>query len=46
MGFNCFSFVADIGNYKEVKKMYAFINSKVPKIDLLLNNAGILKDKH
>ena len=36
----CKSYVCDITNYNEIKKI---INSQ-PKIDVLINNAGITKD--
>lgn len=44
-GFNCFSFLANVGKYVEVKRMFDFICEKAGKIDILVNNAGILKDK-
>jgi 3-oxoacyl-(acyl-carrier-protein) reductase len=45
IGAKCFSYIADVGNYKEVKKMFEFLYANVPKIDILVNNAAILRDK-
>ena len=44
-GAKCFSYIADVGNYEEVKKMFEFLYAKAQKIDILVNNAAILRDK-
>lgn len=36
---------ADVSNREEVKKMFEIIKEKYGKVDLLVNNAGILKDR-
>jgi 3-oxoacyl-[acyl-carrier protein] reductase len=45
IGAKCFSFIADVGNYEEVKKMFEFLYATAGKIDILVNNAAILRDK-
>jgi len=45
IGAECFSYIADVGNYEEVKKMFEFLYIKTSKIDILVNNAAILRDK-
>ena len=45
IGAKCFSYIADVGNYEEVKKMFEFLYANAPKIDILVNNAAILRDK-
>jgi 3-oxoacyl-[acyl-carrier protein] reductase len=45
IGAKCFSYIADVGNYEEVKKMFEFLYAKAQKIDILVNNAAILRDK-
>ena len=44
-GAKCFSYIADVGNYEEVKKMFEFVLANAQKIDILVNNAAILRDK-
>jgi 3-oxoacyl-[acyl-carrier protein] reductase len=44
-GAKCYAFPADVGNYDEVKKMAEFVIQKASKIDVLVNNAAILRDK-
>ncbi|TYS15761.1 SDR family oxidoreductase [Rossellomorea vietnamensis] len=36
----------DVGNYKEVKTLFTEIKSSYPKVDVLINNAGISKFKN
>lgn len=45
IGKNSLSFIADIGNYNQVKDMFKFLFDKVNKIDILVNNAAIIRDK-
>jgi len=45
IGAKCFSYIADVGNYEEVKKMFEFLYANAQKIDILVNNAAILRDK-
>ncbi|MCL5070014.1 MAG: 3-oxoacyl-[acyl-carrier-protein] reductase [Actinobacteria bacterium] len=45
LGFRCYFYIANVGNYTEVKKMFEYIFKKEGRIDILVNNAGILKDK-
>ena len=45
IGAKCFSYIADVGNYEEVKKMLEFVLANAQKIDILVNNAAILRDK-
>jgi len=45
IGAKCFSYIADVGNYEEVKKMFEFVYENAQKIDILVNNAAILRDK-
>lgn len=45
LGIRCYSYIANVGNYMEVKKMFKYIFKKEGRIDILVNNAGILKDK-
>jgi len=45
IGAKCFSYIADVGNYEEVKKMFEFVLANAQKIDILVNNAAILRDK-
>ena len=44
-GAKCFSYIADVGNYEEVKKMFEFLYANAPEVDILVNNAAILRDK-
>jgi 3-oxoacyl-[acyl-carrier protein] reductase len=44
-GAKYFSYIADVGNYEEVKKMFEFIFANTQKIDILVNNAAVLRDK-
>lgn len=41
---NCIFIFGSISNEVEVKKMFEFVNEKFGKLDLLVNNAGIIKD--
>ena len=41
---NIYSF--DISSYEEIKKVFSDINKKYQKIDILINNAGILRDSN
>jgi 3-oxoacyl-[acyl-carrier protein] reductase len=36
-------FLADAGDYEEVKKLYSFVLSKYKGLDILVNNAGIME---
>jgi len=45
IGAKCFSYIADVGNYEGVKKMFEFVLANAQKIDILVNNAAILRDK-
>ena len=36
---------ADVSNYEEVKKMVAKVHETYKQIDLLVNNAGIVRDE-
>jgi len=38
-------FLADVSDYKEVEKMLENIKKKFGKLDILINNAGVCKDK-
>lgn len=42
---NALIFKADVSNLIEVKQMKEFVNSNLGKIDILVNNTGINKDK-
>jgi len=44
-GGKCFLCIADIGVYDDVKKMFEYIYSSAGKIDILVNNAAIVRDK-
>ena len=44
-GAKCYVYPADVGNYDEVKKMTDFVIQKSSKLDILVNNAAILRDK-
>lgn len=37
---------ADVSKYEEVKNMFKFIKSEVGSLDILINNAGITRDKY
>jgi NAD(P)-dependent dehydrogenase (short-subunit alcohol dehydrogenase family) len=37
--------VADVGDYNEVQEMFKYIYSKADRLDILVNNAAILRDK-
>ena len=45
IGANCLSYIADISDYDQVKDMFKFLYNKVNKIDILVNNAAIIRDK-
>jgi len=45
VGGKCYSFIADIGKYDEVCAMYEYIYKNCPTLDILVNNAAILRDK-
>ncbi|MFS9191422.1 SDR family NAD(P)-dependent oxidoreductase [Streptococcus parasanguinis] len=40
----CFLIKADISSEEEVKKFYKIVETKCGKIDVLINNAGIIRD--
>lgn len=42
---NVIGFLADFSDLEDVKKMAADVTKKMPKIDVLVNNAGILTSK-
>jgi 3-oxoacyl-[acyl-carrier protein] reductase len=42
---NCFAVAADVGNFDEVKAMFEYVFKTAGKIDILVNNAAILRDK-
>ncbi|MCH8067446.1 MAG: beta-ketoacyl-ACP reductase [Nanoarchaeota archaeon] len=44
-GVKCIAVKADVGNFDEVKQMAETIQKNFGKIDILINNAGITKDK-
>jgi NAD(P)-dependent dehydrogenase (short-subunit alcohol dehydrogenase family) len=44
-GVKCFAYPADVGNYDEVSKMTEFVIRNASRIDILVNNAAILRDK-
>jgi 3-oxoacyl-[acyl-carrier protein] reductase len=44
-GGKCFLYIADIGIYDDVKRMFEYIYSNADKIDILINNAAIIRDK-
>jgi NAD(P)-dependent dehydrogenase (short-subunit alcohol dehydrogenase family) len=44
-GGSCFTTIADVGDYNEVQKMFKYIYSKADRLDILVNNAAILRDK-
>ena len=44
-GGKSFLIIADVGIYSEVKKMFENIYSNAGKIDILVNNAAIIRDK-
>jgi len=44
-GFECYLCPADVGIYDEVKNMTDFVVRKASKLDILVNNAAILRDK-
>ena len=45
LGVNAEAFAADVSKYEDVEKMAAEIQKKFPKVDILINNAGITKDR-
>ena len=45
LGVNSEAFFADVSKYEDVEKMTAEIQKKFPKVDILINNAGITKDR-
>src|SRR3989344_3662199 len=45
LGVNSEAFAADVSKYEDVEKMAAEIQKKFPKVDILINNAGITKDR-
>jgi 3-oxoacyl-[acyl-carrier protein] reductase len=44
-GGNCFTAIADVGDYDKVQEMFKYIYSKSGRLDILVNNAAILRDK-
>lgn len=44
-GGNCQYFLADVSNYQEVEKMMEDINKTFGGLDVLINNAGICRDR-
>ncbi len=42
---SCFYYIADVSNLTKVKDMFEFIIKKTGKLDILVNNAAILRDK-
>jgi NAD(P)-dependent dehydrogenase (short-subunit alcohol dehydrogenase family) len=44
-GAKCYEYPADVGNYDEVKKMTEFVIQNALRIDVLVNNAAILRDR-
>lgn len=44
-GAKCYSCIADVGSYSEVVEMFEFIYKNQPRLDVLVNNAAILRDK-
>ena len=45
LGVNSEAFAADVSKYEDVEKMVNALKEKFPKIDILINNAGITKDR-
>lgn len=45
LGRNAVAFQVDVANFKEVEKMVDSIVEKFSRIDILINNAGITRDK-
>ena len=45
MGGEAFSHSADVANYEQVQDMVAETHAKWGRVDILINNAGILRDK-
>jgi NAD(P)-dependent dehydrogenase (short-subunit alcohol dehydrogenase family) len=41
----CYSYIADVGKYDEVRAMYEYIYKNSDTLDILVNNAAILRDK-
>ena len=44
-GSKCFSVIADVGDYEEVQEMFKYVYSEMSRVDILVNNAAILRDK-
>jgi len=44
-GGSCFPVTADVGSYDEVKEMFEYAYKTSGRIDILVNNAAILRDK-
>ncbi len=44
-GAECFPVIADVGDYEEVQEMFKNIYSRAGRVDILVNNAAILRDK-
>ncbi len=44
-GLKCYPIIADVGNYNDVKKMFEQLINTSGRIDILVNNAAILRDK-
>ena len=44
-GGRCFPAIADVGDYDEVKETFKCIYSESGRLDILVNNAAILRDK-
>ena len=42
---SCLPVIADVGDYNEVQKMFNYIYSESDRLDILVNNAAILRDK-
>jgi len=45
IGAKCFAFQVDVGDYNQCQQFAIKFLDKFPKIDILINNAGIIKDK-
>lgn len=45
MGVEAIALKADVSNFKEVKEMFEKVKEKFKKLNILVNNAGIMKDR-
>ena len=45
IGGKCLPYRADVGNQQKVKEMFEFIYKNAGRLDILVNNAAILRDK-